>query len=231
MKLLNKLPKEHVFQESDSDACGPCCLAMVYNIKGKKIALKQIFNDFHQTQGKGLPTYPEQLARHLLKNGLTTSLIFSNSQVLSPAWENLPKEEIIENLKAWLSFHPKHEWFLAVLHTLFFLQEGGAAKLESYTTQTIKNLLDQQYLVITGVDEDWLWGHRFKKSGEKRVIDEIEGGVQGHFVLITGYSENTFHILDPFPTHIEGKHGNYTIDQHQLLNASLFWGSTLVITK
>lgn len=230
MKLLNKLPKEHIFQESDSVTCGPCCLTMIYALKRKKVSFKEIMQDFHQT-GKGQPTYPEQLARHLLKNGLTAKLIFSNSQVLSPAWKDLPNEEIIENLKEWLPLHPKHQWFFDVLYTLFFLQEGGSVQQESYTVQTIKSLLDQGYLIITGVDEDWIWEHRFKIAGNKRVIDEIEGEVEGHYVVITGYTDQNFNILDPFPTQIEGKHGSYGINQHQLLNASLFWGSTLIIAK
>lgn len=227
MKLLNKLPKEHVFQESDSNTCGPCCMAMVYAIKGKKISVKDILKDFHQSE-KGAPTYPPQVARHLIQHGLKTKITISNSQVISPAWKNVSREQLIENVKLWLTLHPKSDWYQNNLHTLFYLQEGGVISLQSYTSKTLKEMLDTGSLLILGVDEDWIWEHRFKIEGKKRVINEVEGQVEGHFVLVTGYKEEKFHVLDPFPTKIEHRHGEYDIAVDQLTNASLVWGATVV---
>lgn len=227
MSVFNKLPKEHVFQESDSNTCGPCCMAMVYGIKGKKISMKDILKDFHHGE-KGDPTYPPQLARHFLKNGFKTRLTISNSRVISPAWKNIPKQELIENLKLWLTLHQKNDWRGYGLELLFYLQEGGEIALQSYTSKILKDMLDKSSLLILGVDEDWVWEHRFRAEGSKRIIDEIRGGVEGHFVLVTGHKDDKFHVLDPFPTHIEGRHGAYDIDVDQLTNASLIWASTVV---
>lgn len=229
MKLLSRLPKEHVFQESDSFTCGPCCLAMVYSYKGKKISLKDILNDFHHPE-KGKPTYAPQLARHLNKNGVKTRLLTSTSHVLSPAWKNLPREEVIEQLKEWIALHPKNLWLMDAIHNLFFLQEGGNVEQVSYTAQTIREMLDRGSLVILCIDEDWVWEHRFKldKSKTKRVPNEVEGEVEGHFVLVTKYNGDTFHVLDPFPTNLENRHGEYDINMNQLTNASLTWDAEVI---
>lgn len=227
MKLFKTLPKIHVFQESDSNTCGPCCMAMVYAMKGKKITLKDILKDFHHPE-KGEPTYVGQLASHLHKNGIKTKVIVSTSQVVSPAWKHVPKEELINQLKMWLSLHSKHMWFMNNLYILWYLQEGGELEQQSYTAQTIKNMLDRESLVILGIDEDWVWEHRFKLVGEKRIVNDIEGLLEGHFVLVTGYEGNKFHVLDPFPTNLENKHGSYDIDVDQLTNASLTWDPQII---
>jgi hypothetical protein len=229
MFSLDKLPKEHIFQESDSYTCGPCCLAMVYAFKKKKISLKDILNDFHHPE-KGKPTYVSQLGRHLNSNDIKTKILVSSSKLLSPAWKNYSREELITTLKEWLILHPKADLFQDVLQILFYLQEGGSVEPVSYTVQTIKDMLDRNSMVILCVDDHWIWGHRFTfdKTKTKKVIDDLEGEVGGHFVLVTKYIGNTFHVLDPFPTHIEGRHGEYDIDVNDLLNASLTWEPQII---
>jgi ABC-type bacteriocin/lantibiotic exporter with double-glycine peptidase domain len=101
------LPSVHIFQESDSNTYGSCCLAMVYALKGKNISLSNILNDFnHPKIGKA--TYVHQLANHLHKNRVKTKIVTSTSKVLSPAWRDIPKEKIIENLQAWIPVHRKN---------------------------------------------------------------------------------------------------------------------------
>lgn len=102
------LPPEHVFQESDSYTCGPCCLAMVYKMKAKNITLSDILADFHHPE-KGEPTYGPQIAAHLEKNGIKTNILISSSTVISPAWKDYSKEELIDAYKKWLAFHKEHK--------------------------------------------------------------------------------------------------------------------------
>lgn len=223
---MSKSP-HHIFQASDSYTCGPCCLAMVYSMKGKKISLKDILSDFHHPE-KGNPTYAAQLARHLHKNGIKTKLTTSTSKILSYAWRDLPRKELIENIKEWIMLHSGDLWRNAIIHILFYLQEGGELEQKSYTTQTIKEMLDRNSLVILCIDEDWAWGHRLKLVGDKRMIDDLEGALEGHFVLVTGYKDNMFHVLDPFPTNVENRHGEYDIECDQLANASLTWDPEVI---
>lgn len=221
------LSKVHIFQESDSNTCGPCCLAMIYGLKGKDISLDDILKDFRHPK-KGKPTYVPQLANHLNKHGLKTKILISTSKVLSPAWKNLSKDKIIENLKAWILVHKRNPWSKDVKFLLQYLQGGGDSEQISYGAQTIKEMLERGSLVLLCVDEDWIWGHRFKKEPTKRVIDDIAGKVEGHFVVVTGYKDHVFHVLDPFPTNIDNRHGEYDIDMSQLINASLTWDAEVI---
>jgi len=217
-----KIPKEHIFQEPRSDTCGPCCLAMVYALRKKQVRLEDILRDFKQDK-MGDATYTAQLARHLEKNGLRTTVTVSSSKIVSPAWSGLSKTELIENLKLWLTLHPRDFWHLNNLYLLFYLQEGGTLNIASYTVGSLQAMLDKGSMLIVCVDEDWLWGHRLNRTPDDIVIDEAAGKLEGHFVVVTGYEENKFHILDPFPTNIKGRHGAYDVEAEKLLNASLTW--------
>lgn len=224
---MTVLPPEHIFQESDSYTCGPCCLAMVYSLRGKQITLQDILKDFNHPE-KGKPTYVSQLANHLMQNDIQTNVVISASKLLSPAWKHVSKKKLIENLEKWLKTHADTSWGRDAAHLLIYLKNGGTVMQDSYSAQTIRDMLDAGSLVILCVDEDWLWGHRTKLVGEKRVIDEINGKVEGHFVLVTGYEAKRFRVLDPFPTHIEDRHGEYDVDDNQLVNASLTWDPEVI---
>jgi len=220
-----KLPKEHIFQKPGDDNCGPCCLAMVYSLKGK-----QVPRDLNlKLKKKGKTTYTPQLASYLLKNEIKPKLFISNPQVISPAWSNLPKEKIIKNLKSWLMINPKRGWKTFGRHLLTYLRNGGEIELKSYTTEDFKKLLDKGSLLVLCLDEVWLWGHRFIKGKAK--IDEIGGETHGHFVVVTKYNNGKFEIYDPYPTTVLGRFGVYWIDGNQLLNASLIWASTILEVK
>lgn len=222
-----KLPDIHIFQDSDSSTCGPSCLAMVYAMKGKQITRSDVLHDFKHGE-KGEASYTPQLARHLLANNLPNRMIIAGSTGLLPSWRDLPKEEVINNLKTWLTLHPQDVWQPNNLHLLFYLQEGGEARIQAYTASTLKNLLDKGSTLILCIDETWVWEHRLKLDGNKRIVDDLAGMREGHFVVVTGYKDDKFHVLDPFPTHIKGRHGAYDIDENELVNASLTWDPEII---
>jgi len=200
---------------------------MVYALRGKDIKLDDILNDFKQDQ-TGEATYVPQLARHLLENGLPTNLLISSSKIVSPAWRGLAKNELIARLKTWLTLHHDNFYHLNNLHFLFYLQEGGDLDVVSYNVDTLKTALDKGSTLIVCIDEDWVWGHRIKRTIDEVVVDDEAGVLEGHFVVVTGYEGNKFHVLDPFPTHIKGRHGAYDIDEYQFLNASLSWDPQII---
>lgn len=227
MADTSQLPSYHVFQGPHSDICGPCSLAMVYGIKGKQITLDDILRDFWLDR-KGKPMWASQLVRHLHQHGLATTLTVSTSHVVSPAWADLPTEQLIDNLKTWLTLHPQDLWHLNNMNVLFYLQEGGQLNVASYTASSLKAMLDRGSVLILCIDEDWVWGHRLDRSQEEVRVDDLSGFVEGHFVVVTGYDGDMFHVLDPFPTNIEGRHGEYDIEDVRLVNASLTWDPQVI---
>lgn len=200
---------------------------MVYAMKGKKITRADILRDFKHGE-KGESSYVPQLARHLHASGVPSRMLIAGSSIMLPSWRDLPKEEVIENLKTWLTLHPRDLWHLNNLHVLFYLQEGGEANIQAYTASTLKSLLDKGSTLIVCVDETWVWQHRLKLIGNRRVVDDLAGLREGHFVVVTGYTDDKFHVLDPFPTHIKGRHGAYDIEVNEIINASLTWDPQII---
>lgn len=219
------LPSEHVFQQPDDSNCGPSTLEMVYRFKGIDRDVPQILKDFHFGP-KGELTYPPQLARDLQRNGVKTNLLISSPSVVSPAWSEWNNDQLIDALKDWVTLNPEHEKHVLGLHTLFYLQEGGSIDIHSYAADDWKQMLDRKSLLIVGVDEVWLWGHRFKEFESE--IDDMKGKSDGHFVLVTGYTDNRFSVLDPYPTGLKNRNGQYEVEQSQLINASLLWEGMVV---
>jgi hypothetical protein len=87
-------------------------------------------------------------------------------------------------------------------------------------------MLDNGSLLALCVDEVWLWGHHIiLDTGE---INDIKGQNYGHYVLVTGYKGNSFRILDPYPTSLEGRHGLYEVDGETILNANLIFCATIL---
>lgn len=219
------IPPDHIFQEIDSDNCGPCCLEMVYKAKGIKRNVADILRDFHFGP-KGGVTYPPQLALDLKKHGVKTRLTMSNPRVIAPAWMNLSKPELIENLKKWLTLYPKHEWHMFGLHVLFYLLDGGEFLIKSYTVEDLKQMIKNGSWLGLGLDEVWLWGHRIPSG--KNEIDDLYHGSYGHFVLVKEMRNDKFVVSDPFPANIPGKCGIYEVSGEELLNASLIWSATII---
>lgn len=225
--MENHFPAEHMFQAPNSNTCGPTSLAMVYKLQGQNISVPQILADFHQ-EGQGEATFVPQLARHLNAHGVATRLLVASSKIISPAWKDASSDELIANLKAWVTRHPNDIWHVNNLHLLFYLEEGGTLDIIPYTTSLMKAALSLGSIFIVCVDENWMWGHRLKRHNGVVEVNEIAGHLEGHFVVVTGYEGDMVHVLDPFPTGIKGRHGAYDIGIDQVINASLTWDPQII---
>ncbi len=223
--MADTLPKEHVFQAENDQNCGPCCLQMIYSLKGKKRTVKEILADFHFEE-KGRSTYPGQIARDLLRHGIRTKLTIANPRVISPAWVGKSRAELIELLKLWATLQDKHEWHLYGLHLLFYLQEGVEVVLKPIGQEDLQQMVDRQSLLILALDEVWLWGHRYKSK--KAEIDDLGGKTQGHFILVKSRKGDNFSVYDPYPTIQPDVNGEYEVDGKKLLNALLTWSATII---
>lgn len=220
-------PSIHIFQEADSNTCGPCCLAMVYAMRGKSTSLNDILNDFQQGP-KGATTYVPQLATHLLTHGLDTNLTISSGRILSYAWKDLSTTALTDKLEAWVKAHPDDSFNANNTFLLEYLRKHGTVTIDSYNVNSFKKMLDTGSILILCVDESWLWGQRLNRSKQLIAFDDIQGIVEGHFVVLTSYVDNQFHVLDPYPTNLDGKHGIYEVDEQILLNASLTWAPQFI---
>lgn len=214
-------------QKENSKTCGPNCLVNIYTHYGIKTTLQKILDDLNVAADES--TYVPQLARHVLKSKLKTTLVSSNTFTLSAEWKNKPKTIVIEELKKWLAKNSKSEWLTDGLFTLYYLQEGGELVIANITTQVIDTLLQQNNVLIVCIEESWLWGKRKLKGAVE--YDAVKGMTAGHCIVVYGQKGNKYLISDPYPTQISGRDGLYSIDKDTLVVSTLIWSKHLLAIK
>jgi len=214
-------------QTVGSKSCGPVCLLNIYTHLQLPITLEQIFKDLHITESDN--TYLPQLARHSLTLKLDSVILSSNPFTVSPAWKDKSKKEIITLLKSWVTHNNKDEWMLAAVFLLFFLQEGGNLQIVDLSTAIIDEYLDKGYLLLSCIEESWLWEKR--KVINKVEYDDIKGHARGHFVVVYGKENDNYLVSDPYPTHIKGREGLYEINKQKLLVSTLVWNKEILAVK
>lgn len=217
----------NIQQKSDSKTCGPNCLLNIYSYLGITTNLESILEDLRISDKD--TTHLPQLARHLHKNKLETIILSSNPHNISPAWKDLPKEELISQLKEWIVHHNDSIWLRDAIFLLYYLQEGGQIKIVQLSTELIDHYIHQDYLIVSCLEESWLWEKR-KVSGEVK-FDDIKGNARGHFVVIYNQSDQTYQVSDPYPTEISNKDGLYSVDKQQLLISTLVWGAQIIAVR
>jgi len=217
----------NIQQEVGSATCGPNCLLNIYENLGIKTKVKEILKDLNITNKDY--TYIPQLARHLNDKKLSTIILSSNPNSVSPTWENLKSSEIMEKLKKWLVYNKKDDWFYENLLLYFYLQEGGHIKILDLSTSIIDEYLHAGYSLISCLNESWLWQQR--KIKDIVEYDDIKGKGTGHFVVIYGKEDDTYLISDPYPTKIKDRDGLYKIKKQKLLVSTLVWDRSLIAVK
>ncbi|MBP9758669.1 hypothetical protein KBD45_03165 [Candidatus Dojkabacteria bacterium] len=214
-------------QKVGSHYCGPMCLKNTYDYLGIQKTLKQIFKEMDVDEDTS--TYLSQLARNLNANNVATTIVSSLSKVINYAWRNNTKEEIISKLKRCVlrSKRPNmiSEWDKELLHTLFYLQEGGNIKIENITKEIINSYLKKGKIIITCVETSWFWGNR--KILGKTTFDDVLGDQSGHFVIITGIKNDKYIINYPYP--LKEKNAVTEINQDHLIVATLIWDAQFII--
>jgi hypothetical protein len=214
-------------QKVGSKTCGPSCLLNIYQHFGRKTSLATILKELGVKNDES--THLPQLARHLNRNRLKTVILSSCAHNISPNWATKNKKEVIELLKKWVTHNSKDKWLADALHLLFYLQEGGEVKLVDLTTKVIDGHLAKSDVVLSCLEESWLWGKR-KISGTAK-FDNIRGHTEGHFVVVYDRRGSDYLVSDPFPTGLKGKEGLYAVDKEKLLVSTLIWGAQVLAIK
>jgi len=210
-----------------SKTCGPVSLLNIYTHLQVPITLEVILKELNITETDS--TYLSQLARNCNSHGLNTIILSSNPHIVSPTWKDKSKEEMISFLKEWAIHNSKDEWLKACLFLLFYLQEGGIVKIIDLSTQVIDEYLDKGYILLSCLEESWLWEKR--KIEGKSEYDDVKGHTRGHFVVIYEKQGEDYLLSDPYPTKIEGKEGLYKVNKQKLLVSTLVWNSEILAVK
>src|SRR5262249_12482853 len=100
-----------------------------------------------------------------------------------------------------------------------FLEAGGKLAFKTLNRRLLLKKLERRPL-LAGVCCTYLYGGKRYDTRRRRHSD-VEGDMQGHFVVLSGYDPRTdrFDVVDPWHRNPFAKSGRYTAPVDRFLNA------------
>jgi len=202
--------------QPDDTTCGPTCLQAVYAYYGDMVALPRLVSEVPVLHGGG--TLAAGLAVHALRRGYHAEIYTANMQLFDPSWFRAPGVDLAENLRRQL-LH-KHDPKLKVATEVYldYLALGGTVRFERITRQLVRDLLDLEVPILTGLSATYLYGCPREKDDE---YDDIRGEPAGHFVVVAGEDPDrgTARVYDPLSDNPAFDAHAYDVDVEHLLGA------------
>ncbi|MDQ6985174.1 MAG: hypothetical protein Q9M91_01345 [Candidatus Dojkabacteria bacterium] len=110
---------------------------------------------------------------------------------------------------------------------IHYLESGGDVEVKSFSINDLKKMTDKGSKVILTVNLPHLYGK--KKVDKTNTYNPIKGVIEeGHFIILDGYKDDNFKILDPYPSSIENREGEYNIDQQIVFNSCLLASGIII---
>lgn len=180
------------------DTCGPTCLESLYRFYGKVVNFTQLRNEVEMLQDGG--TLSVNLGCHALKSGFTVEMYSYNLQVFDPTWFDLPPKDLIKKLALQAKRKSNDQKLgLASASYIRFLKGGGVIRFSDLVPQLIMDYLNAGKPIIAALSSTHLY-RGAREDPLTTVYDDIGGYPAGHFVVISGYEEESQQVVvnDPF---------------------------------
>jgi hypothetical protein len=177
-------------QKVATKSCGPICLQNIYENFAINKNLDDIFKELGVMETE--PTFLSQLAINCKENGLNTTLFSSNPYIMAPNWTEVSSSEILINLKKWIVLNTNDPWVKSAIYWTYYLENHGDTLVSNISERLIDKCLDEGKIILTCVNDSWLWGKR--KLDNVIEYDDIKGKGRGHFIVIYGKNENKYLI-------------------------------------
>lgn len=211
-----------ILPQPDDVTCGPTSLHAVYTHWGYTMALKDLIPQIPQLREGG--TLAVMLGIDALARGFEAELISYNLRLLDPTWAGLETQGIITKLQSQLEAKSGKKLAEAGKAYMQFLQAGGRLLWETLSPQLLKRYLSQGIPILTGLSATYLYNCPREYTGHhnKSVYDDIRGTPMGHFVVLSGLTEDGHvRVADPYRENPISRDNYYTVDSTRLINAIL----------
>lgn len=212
-------PVQIKIQPTES-SCGPTCLQSLYAFHNDFHPLEQIVKEIPELKTGGV--LGVQLGLHALSRGYQARIYTHNLKVFDPTWFKLSREQMLEKLEKQIQSSKASKVIEASLLYAEFLSQGGQVLFETLDPEFIRRLLSANGPIATGLSATYLYRSP-REYGPHCEYDDIHGEPQGHFVVITGVSDDLKQawIADPHEANpvAEGQH--YAVSTQELINAIL----------
>lgn len=206
-----------ILPQPNDETCGPTCLHALYKYYGEEIDLNQLISEIPALETGG--TLAVILGTHALERGYDATIYTYNLTVFDPTWFR-PGIDISEKLRQQIKVKQDEKLYWATQAYLKFLEQGGELKFEELNARLIKNYLQQDFPIITGLSATYL----YQSAREiNNTPDDIRGTSMGHFVVLTGYDSKNDKVLisDPYLPNPYSGTQKYHVSIDRVLNAIL----------
>lgn len=191
--------------KQNSHDCVQTCASMFldyYKVKKTVAHIKKEVPVYVTKEGKKLGSSTGHIAAYFQKNFKTT-MHAADIIIFDRNWNELSKDEIIERLKKRKQYvlHPiykKDEIDLIIDGYIEFLKAGGQIKFPIITNRYIHNQLLKGPIFCI-VNYQFLNSETKYNINKKNqfVCDDIKGQASTHVIIISGYKDNYYTIIDP----------------------------------
>lgn len=199
--------------------CGPTCLNGIFGYYQLKKPLSEVISAIPSLEGGG--TLGVHLGNYALKQGFDVKIYSHNLQVFDPTWFSLSDKDKIAKLEAQVKSGKNTKTREASQAYAEFLGKGGGVDFQHLTPEFLYTVLLSHGPVICGLSATYLYQSK-REWGDPIRYDDVNGEPQGHFVVLTGISNElkTVHVSDPL---LQNPFGGlqYTTDTFQFINAIL----------
>lgn len=208
-----------IHAQPNDETCGPTCLQAVYQYFNDPMPLDDVINEVKTLKSGG--TLAVMLGNHALARGYKATLYTYNLYMFDPTWF---REGVDISVK--LMEQKKHKtakkFHVASNAYLKFLRLGGEIRFEELNTKLIRNILNENRPILTGLSATYLYSCP-REIGAINEYHDIKGEPTGHFVVIYGYDQvnRIAHIADPLETNPISKTQHYRVSLRRLINSIL----------
>lgn len=205
--------------QPDDVTCGPTSLHAVYNFFGDKISLQKVISEINYLNSGG--TLAVMLAIHALKRNYQATIYTYNLEVFDPSWFTVKTD-----LKAKLLEQKKYKTSKKLHHAtnayLEFLTLGGEIKFINLTPSLLNKFFKMNIPILTGLSATYLYNcAREAWGGNQSVYDDVKGKSTGHFVVLSGYNNETHDVIvaDPYRENPVSHDNYYSVKVSRLINS------------
>ena len=224
--LSNKNLEVRQFNQIINYSCMPACLQQVFNYYKKSISQKEILNSL-KIPGRGMSI--PRAGMYTIERGFNPIIVSNNIYIFDPAWFDLNKTELIKKLVKRKRFIDEYGQSV-ISDYLAYLKAGGKIEFNTVCSDLIKKYLIQGKPIVIELASNYLY-KKSKSSKQGKFDDPVRGKIDGHGVVVAGFSKSKFKIIDPdSKSNPYSKNGIYwVIEEDLIMSFSVLNGKSLLI--
>jgi uncharacterized protein YvpB len=187
--------------------CAQASAAQLLNFLGRNKTIDEVKEEvpvYLDKEGQPLGTSIGHIANYFIQQGYKTTIHTTDIQLFDRSWIGKTNEELIELLQQ-REKYIKHPIYGADVFDVIFdgyisyLKEGGSITFPLIDETYLVKMLEKGplFAVVSYNFLNSIPKYKYIKDENKYLQDPIQGNPTTHSIVIAGYKDNKFYIVDP----------------------------------